>query len=327
MTKAPKMAQLPQRHHTVPMKWTNSDIPNLQGRRAIVTGANSGLGLCTAKALAQAGVQVTLAVRDLAKGAAAAAAITDAGGQFVAVQHLDVSSLASVREFAQSWSQDNVDGLDLLINNAGVMAIPARVSADGFEVQFATNHLGHFALTGLLMPALLAKPQSRVVNVASNAHRMVKAMNFDDLMATKKYRAWNQYGQSKLANLLFTSELQRRLDLVGSSMKAMVAHPGYSDTNLSSGSARLRNKTMQAKMSDTLSSWFGQDAELGALPILFAATAPNLAGDSYIGPDGWKEWKGYPKLVDRTNAAKDLDAARRLWDISEDLTGVHFPID
>jgi NAD(P)-dependent dehydrogenase (short-subunit alcohol dehydrogenase family) len=146
-------------------------------------------------------------------------------------------------------------------------------------------------------------------------------------MATKKYRAWNQYGQSKLANLLFTSELQRRLDLVGSSMKAMVAHPGYSATNLTSGSARLRNKTMQAKVSDTVSSLFGQDAELGALPILFAATAPNLAGDSYIGPDGWKEWKGSPKLVDRTNAAKDLDAARQLWDISEALTGVHFPLD
>ena len=309
------------------MEWTSADMPNLQGRKAIVTGSNSGLGFCSAMALAKAGVQVTLAVRDLSKGATAAAAITSAGGQFVNVAHLDVADLASVRVFAQTWSQNNSDGLDLLVNNAGVMAIPARVSADGFELQFATNHLGHFALTGLLMPALLAKPQSRVVNVASNAHRMVKGMNFDDLMATKKYRAWNQYGQSKLANLLFTSELQRRLDLVGSSTKAMVAHPGYSATNLTSGSARLRNKTMQTKVSDAVSSLFGQDAEMGALPILFAATAPNLAGDSYIGPNGWQEWKGYPKLVDRSNAAKDLNAARTLWEISEDLTGVRFPID
>jgi len=309
------------------MEWTSADMPNLQGRRAIVTGANSGLGFCTAMALAKAGVRVTLAVRDLSKGAAAAAAMTSAGGQFVNVAHLDVANLASVREFAQTWSEENADGLDLLINNAGVMAIPQRVSADGFELQFATNHLGHFALTGLLMPALLAKPASRVVNVASNAHRMTKGMNFDDLMGAKKYRAWNQYGQSKLANLLFTSELQRRLDLVGSSMKAMVAHPGYSATNLTSGSARLRNKTLQAKVSDAVSSLFGQDAEMGALPILFAATAPNLAGDSYIGPDGWQEWKGYPKLVDRSNAAKDLEAARTLWDVSEELTGVRFPID
>ena len=156
---------------------------------------------------------------------------------------------------------------------------------------------------------------------------MVKGMNFDDLMGEKKYGAWNQYGQSKLANLLFTSELQRRLDLIGSSTKAMVAHPGYSATNLTSGSARLRNKALQAKVSDAVSNLFGQDAQQGALPILFAATAPNLAGNSYVGPDGWKEWKGKPTLVERTAAASDANAARELWDVSEVLTGVHFPLD
>lgn len=309
------------------MNWTTADLPQLQGRRVIVTGSNAGLGFQTAQALAIAGADVTLAVRDLAKGSAAAASITSTGGRFVSVSHLDVADQSSVHAFADRWSQDHPEGLDLLINNAGIMAIPRRLSVDGFELQLATNHLGHFTLTALLMPALIAKPQSRIVNVASNAHKMVKAMNFEDLMGEKKYGAWNQYGQSKLANLLFTSELQRRLDLIGSSTKAMVAHPGYSATNLTSGSARLRQKALQAKVSDAVSNLFGQDAQQGALPILFAATAPNLAGNSYVGPDGWKEWKGKPTLVERTSAASDSNAARELWDVSEVLTGVHFPLD
>lgn len=317
----------PQRDHTVLMNWTTSDLPQLEGRRVIVTGSNSGLGFEAAMALALVGAHVTLAVRDLAKGAAASAAITLAGGRFVQVSNLDVADLSSVHAFAERWSQEHPLGLDLLINNAGIMAIPRRVSVDGFELQLATNHLGHFALTALLMPAIMAVPNSRIVNVASNAHKMVKGMNFDDLMGEKKYGAWNQYGQSKLANLLFTSELQRRLDLVGSSTKAMVAHPGYSATNLTSGSARLQKKAFRAKISDTVSNLIGQDAQQGVLPILVAATAPNLAGNSYVGPDGWKEWKGKPSLVERTPAANNMQAARELWDVSETLTGVHFPLD
>jgi NAD(P)-dependent dehydrogenase (short-subunit alcohol dehydrogenase family) len=309
------------------MTWTTADLPVLEGRRVIVTGSNAGLGFEAVKALALAGAHVTLAVRDLAKGAAASAEITSAGGRFVQVSHLDVADQASVRSFADRWSQEHPEGLDLLINNAGIMAIPRRMSVDGFELQLATNHLGHFALTALLMPAIMAVPNSRIVNVASNAHKMVKGMNFEDLMGAKKYGAWNQYGQSKLANLLFTAELQRRLTLVGSSTKAMVAHPGYSATNLTSGSARLQKKAFQAKISDAVSNLIGQDAQQGVLPILFAATAPGLAGNSYVGPDGWKEWKGKPRLVGRTSAANNMQAARELWDVSEALTGVHFPLD
>ena len=309
------------------MTWTTADLPILEGRRVIVTGSNAGLGFEAVKALALVGAHVTLAVRDLAKGAAASAEITSAGGRFVQVSHLDVADRASVRSFADRWSQEHPEGLDLLINNAGIMAIPRRMSVDGFELQLATNHLGHFALTALLMPAIMAVPNSRIVNVASNAHKMVKGMNFQDLMGAKKYGAWNQYGQSKLANLLFTAELQRRLTLVGSSTKAMVAHPGYSATNLTSGSARLQKKALQAKISDAVSNLIGQDAQQGVLPILFAATAPGLAGNSYVGPDGWKEWKGQPRLVGRTSAANDMKAARELWDVSEALTGVHFPLD
>ena len=309
------------------MKWTIADLPNMQGRKVVVTGSNSGLGLQAAKALALAGAEVTLAVRDLAKGQRAAQEIIAAGASGAHVSHLDVSDLTSVHEFSHTWSRNNTDGLDLLINNAGIMAIPRTISVDGFELQLATNHLGHFALTALLMPAIMAKPQARIVNVASNAHKMVKGMTFDDLMGEKKYGAWNQYGQSKLANLLFTKELQRRLDLAGSSVKAVVAHPGYSSTNLTSGSARLRKKALQAKISDVVSDLFGQDAKQGVLPILFAATAPNLKGDSYIGPDGWKEWKGQPTLVQRSAAANDDLAARELWDMSEVLTRVHFPLD
>ncbi|MFM1917389.1 MAG: hypothetical protein RJB01_904, partial [Actinomycetota bacterium] len=205
-------------------RWTEQDIPNLPGRRVIVTGASSGLGAETARALAEHGAMVTLAVRDHPKGMRIAEGIS--GDTEVAI--LDLSDLSSVRRFADEWSNAHPEGLDLLINNAGVMAIPRTNSADGFEMQLATNHLGHFALTGLLMPALVAVPNSRVVTVSSSAHRMVRGINFDDINSERRYRSWGAYGQSKLANLLFTSELQRRLSAAGVSTKAMAAHPGYS---------------------------------------------------------------------------------------------------
>lgn len=302
-------------------RWTEQDIPNLAGRRVIVTGANSGIGAETARALAEHGASVTLAVRSRAKGEATAATIKGT----TEVRELDLADLASVRRFAHEWSLAHPSGLDLLINNAGIMAIPRRLSADGYEVQLATNHLGHFALTGLLLPALVAIPNSRVVTVSSSAHRMVRGMNFDDLMGERKYSRWNTYGQSKLANLLFTSELQRRLDAAGMDVKAMAAHPGYSNTNLQHASPEMRNAGLEMRITKLMNSLVGQSPAMGALPTLFAATAPGLPGDTYVGPNGPAEIRGYPRVVDRTAAAKDRRAADRLWTVSEELTGVHYP--
>ena len=308
--------------HVKAGRWTKQDIPNLTGRRVIVTGASSGLGMETARALAEHGAQVTLAVRDVAKGERVAAGIP---GE-TRVAQLDLADLSSVRAFTQAWSEANPEGLDLLINNAGVMAIPRRVSADGFEMQLATNHLGHFALTGLLLPAIVAVPNSRVVTVSSSAHRMVRGINFNDVNSEHRYRSWGAYGQSKLANLLFTSELQRRLSAADLSVKAMAAHPGYAATELQHASAKMRNATTELKITTFLNRIAGQSAAMGALPTLFAATFPGLPGDSYVGPDGPMETRGYPKLVARSTAAQDAAAAATLWQISESVTGVRYPM-
>jgi NAD(P)-dependent dehydrogenase (short-subunit alcohol dehydrogenase family) len=292
----------------------------------IVTGSNSGLGFETALQLARHGATVTLAVRDQTKGDQAASAMrANAPGIEVHVGRLDVSDLDSVRTFAKAWSSEHPQGLDLLINNAGIMATPQRKSAQGFEMQLATNHLGHFALTGLLFPALVAVPNSRVVNVSSLAHRMVKGFNFQDPMGTKKYRAWGAYGQSKLANLLFTTEFSRRLELGDYSVGAVAAHPGFSATNLQGAASKMRGNSVEFRVTQLMNSVIAQSAEMGALPILFAATAPGLPNDSFIGPaDKWQT-RGYPTLVDRTDAAKDPLSARRLWDWSEEITGVSYP--
>jgi NAD(P)-dependent dehydrogenase (short-subunit alcohol dehydrogenase family) len=302
--------------------WTTAAIPNLTGRRVIVTGANSGIGFETAKALTAKGAAVTLAVRDSKKGEHAAAAI----GPLATPMQLDLTSLDSVREFAAEWSAQNPEGLDLLINNAGIMAIPRAMTVDGFEAQLATNHLGHFALTGLLVPALAAVPNSRVVTVSSLAHKMVKGMNFDDLMGAKKYRAWNAYGQSKLANLLFTSELQRRLTAGGYSTIAVAAHPGFTSTNLQGTAAKMKGNVFEFQITEFFSRRLGQDPTIGALPTLFAATAPGLPGDSYVGPKDLMQSRGYPVLVDRSAAAQDISAAKRLWDVSTEITGVEYPL-
>lgn len=309
------------------MPWTTADMPTLHGHRAIVTGANGGIGYATALELSKHGAGVTLAVRNVAKGQSAAEHMRASGAGELAVEELDLASLASVRSFADRWSQANPAGLDLLINNAGVMAIPRRLTPDGFETQFATNYLGHFALTALLMPALLAQPRARIVNVSSNAHRFARSISFDDLMGERRYRAWGAYGQSKLAQLLFTTELQVRLDRIGSSAKSMAAHPGYAATGLYAAPLRLGHVPFATKLLTQVGSVFGQSASMGALPILYAATAPGLHGDSYIGPDGAGQWKGYPHLVDRSAAAMDVDAAMRLWRVSEERTGIDFPLD
>ncbi|GDX31628.1 short-chain dehydrogenase [Actinomycetes bacterium] len=306
-------------------KWNTSDLPDLTGRTVIVTGANSGLGFCTTEALAAHGAKVTMAVRDLEKGNLAAGRIRAlAPAAQVELARLDLADLTSVRAFAKDWALANPQGLDLLINNAGIMAIPKRVTADGFEMQIGTNHLGHFALTGLLLPALVAVPNSRVVTVASQAHRMGR-MNFDDLMGDQNYRQWRAYGQSKLANLLFTAELQRRIDQARLSILALAAHPGFASTNLQSVGPSMRGSTVEAKLTALSGNIMSQSAAMGALPTLFAATAPGLAGDTYVGPDGFLETRGYPKIVGRSKAALNYADARQLWQVSEQLTGVIYP--
>jgi len=286
-----------------------TDIPDMTGRSAIVTGANSGIGRAAAHALADAGARVVLAVRDLDKGAAASA---DMGGN-VDVRRLDLASLVSVREFAAAWDGD----IDLLINNAGVMVPPLTRTSDGFELQLATNHLGHFALTNLLLEHV----SGRVVTVSSTGHR-IGSIDFDDLNWERKpYRAWRAYGQSKLANLLFTSELQRRLNDAGSTVLATAAHPGYAATNLQFHSQRRSLDLLSAIGNRVLA----QDADGGALPTLYAALA-DVPGDSFAGPGGFMELRGAPKLVGRSAAARDADVARRLWEVSEDLTAVRFPL-
>jgi NAD(P)-dependent dehydrogenase (short-subunit alcohol dehydrogenase family) len=287
-------------------RWTAADLPDLSGRTVVVTGASSGLGAVTARELARAGAHVVLAVRDVAKGERVAAPFT---GEWE-IRELDLASLASVRAFAAEWSGP----LDVLINNAGIMAVPQGKTQDGFESQIGTNHLGHFALTNLL----LGHVTDRVVTVSSGAHRIGK-MHLDDLnWEHRRYDRWRVYGQTKLSNLLFTVELQRRLAEAGSAVRAVAAHPGYANTHLQSHTGSRVNHLLMNVVGNRL---FAQSDEQGALPTLYAATQ-DIPGDSFVGPDGFMEQRGYPKLVGRTKAAQDADAARRLWTLSEELTGV-----
>jgi len=287
-------------------------LPDLTGKTAIVTGASSGLGVETAKALAAAGARVILAVRSPARGEAAAATLKGT----TEVRPLDLASLESVRAFARDWGSP----VDLLINNAGVMIPPLSRTADGFELQFGTNHLGHFALTNLLLPSITAG--GRVVTVSSGAHQLGR-IDFDDPnWERRRYHRWRAYGQSKLANLLFTFELQRRLTDAGSRMRSNAAHPGYAATNLQSHSG---SKFWDWALADLLNR-FAQDAAGGALPTLYAATA-DIPGNSFAGPGGRMGSGGAPKLVGRSARARDAATARRLWTLSEQLTGVSYPGD
>jgi NAD(P)-dependent dehydrogenase (short-subunit alcohol dehydrogenase family) len=298
-------------------KWTTADIPDQTGRTAVITGANTGLGYETAKALAAKGAHVVLAVRNLDKGKAAADLITRATpGASVALQELDLTSLDSIRAAADELRAKH-DQIDLLINNAGVMTTPKSTTADGFELQFGTNHLGHFALTNLLLDRVVAASGSRVVTVSSVGHRFARGIRFDDLQWERSYSRIRAYGQSKLANLLFTYELQRRL--TGTDTIAVAAHPGGSDTELT----RHLPNALQFAL-PALRPLF-QSAEMGALPTLRAATDPGVLGGHYYGPDGFAEQRGYPKVVTSGPASHDTDAQRRLWAVSEELTGVVFP--
>lgn len=286
--------------------WTAADLPSFAGRTVIVTGANSGLGLVTARELARAGAEVVLAVRNTAKGDQAAASMTGS----VAVRALDLQDLASVREFAAG-----TDKVDILVNNAGIMATPYARTADGFESQIGTNHLGHFALTNLLLP----KITDRVVTVSSFMHILGK-INLDDLnWKSRPYSAWLAYGQSKLANLLFTSELQHRLRRAGSPLRALAAHPGYSHTNLQGHSGR--------KLSDAVMAlggqYFATDADFGARQTLHAI-AEDLPGDTFVGPR--LVMRGPTGPVWRTPLARDMQTAAALWELSEHLTDTKFPL-
>lgn len=289
-------------------KWTAEDVVDQTGRTFVVTGANSGLGEVVARALGKAGADVVLACRDTTKADVVTAEI----GSNAVVRKLDLSDLSSVRAFA-----DATDKVDVLVNNAGVMAVPFRRTVDGFEMQIGTNHLGHFALTGLLKDKLT----DRVVTMSSALHQL-GTVDLDDLnFERRKYNRWLAYGQSKLANLLFTYELQRRLAASGSPLKALASHPGYASTNLQGHTESIQDKLMGIG-----NSIFAQSAEMGALPELWAATAPDAFGGSYIGPDGPFEQRGYPKVVGSNKKSHDTRTAAGLWNLSEKLTGVSYGI-
>jgi len=301
-------------------KWTVDRIPPQDGRLAVVTGANSGLGLVTSRELARAGARVVMACRNVDKGQSAVAAITtELPAAQLELEELDLASLDSVRSFAARLLEAH-DTLDLLINNAGVMATPRRQTSDGFELQFGTNHLGHFALTGLLIGAMGGQ-DPRVVTLSSGAHRIGR-IAFDNLGGEERYFRWRAYGQSKLANLLFALELDRRLRAAGSPVKSLAAHPGYANTNLQqAGPPALDGAIM--RLTDRL---LAQSEEMGALPTLWAATEPGVEGGTFAGPDGLAEQRGYPHRVTPNRAARDEEVASRLWDVSEEMTGVRYEL-
>ena len=297
--------------------WDAEQIPDQSGRSAVVTGANSGLGLVTARELARAGASVVMACRNLDKGHAAVEEIrTAVPDAQVQLDELDLASLASVRGFAERFKATH-EGLDLLINNAGVMGTPRRRTADGFELQFGTNHLGHFALTTALLETMEGREDARVVTLSSNAHKFGR-ISFDNLNGDRHYFRWNAYGQSKLANLLFALELDRRLRAAGSTVKSLAAHPGYAATNLQSAGPPMFDRLVMVASNAVIA----QSDEMGALPPLYAATQPGLEGGTYVGPDGFQEQRGHPKIVQPSGRARDPETARRLWEVSERMTAV-----
>jgi NAD(P)-dependent dehydrogenase (short-subunit alcohol dehydrogenase family) len=303
--------------------WSAADIPDQRGKTFVVTGANSGIGLEAVIALAGKGANVVMACRSPGKARDAEARVRSLHpGCSLEVRSLDLSSLQSVRAFAADLAKDH-PRIDVLVNNAGIMAIPRTLTADGFEMQLGTNHLGHFALTGLLLPALAAAPAARVVSVASTAHRW-GTMRWDDLMGERRYDKWAWYGQSKLANLLFSFELSRRLAKAHPAMAAIACHPGYAATNLQGVGPRMENAGFTARIMETGNALLAQSAADGALPTLRAACDPEAKSGEYYGPRGLFELVGAPVKVGCTRAAKSEPDARRLWEESMRLTEVRF---
>ncbi|MEV0945543.1 SDR family NAD(P)-dependent oxidoreductase [Rhodococcus sp. NPDC049939] len=303
------------------MKWTAADVPDQSGRVVIITGSNTGLGYETAAVLAARGAHVVLAVRNLEKGKQAAdrikTAIPDAS---VTLQQLDLTSLENIHEAAEEL-RANHPRIDLLINNAGVMWTPKATTKDGFELQFGTNHLGHFAFTGQLLENMLSVEGSRVVTISSLGHRIRAKIHFDDLQLERNYNRVDAYGQAKLANLMFTYELARRLQDKDAQTIAVAAHPGGSNTELTRNIPGIVRPPLEF-----LSGLVAQSAAMGALPTLRAATDPSVRNGQYYGPDGFREMRGHPKLVESSAQSHDTDIQRRLWDASEELTDVTFPV-
>ncbi|MEV6009575.1 oxidoreductase [Streptomyces sp. NPDC051976] len=305
------------------MGWTADDIPDQRGRTAVVTGSNTGIGYCTARELARHGARVVLACRNPARGMRALARlraeVPSARAEF---RPLDLADLACVRAFADDYPEPS---LDLLVNNAGVMALPYATTADGFETQIGVNHLGHFALTGLLLPRLLAAgPGARVVTVASAAH-VLADVDLTDLNGTRRYRRWAAYGQSKSANLLFVHELSRRLTAAGTPLVAAAAHPGYAATDLQTRSALMEGRRGAERVYLLGNRLLAQSADRGALPTLYAATAPTITPNSFTGPRP-PGWRGPPSPAWRLPRTRNPQKAAHLWAASEELTGVTYPL-
>ncbi|MEV2249527.1 oxidoreductase [Streptomyces sp. NPDC050147] len=305
--------------------WNASDIPDQSGRTAVVTGANSGIGYVTARELARHGARVVLACRSEERGARALERIrAEVPSAVAGFRCLDLADLGSVRAFAESYARDEGagDGLDLLINNAGLMALPHRQTADGFETQFGVNHLGHFALTGLLLPRLLRTPGARIVTVSSAFHALAN-IDIGDLNSERDYRRWIAYGRSKTANLLFTHELARRLAATGSGVVAAAAHPGYAQTNLQAAGPKMEGRKVAERVMWLGNRALAQPATKGALPSLYAATAPDVRPDSFTGPRVLG-WQGAPGRSWRAKWTLNDTASERLWEASESLTGVRY---
>ena len=301
--------------------WTITQMGRLNGKTAIVTGANSGLGYQAAKALAEKGAHVIMACRDAGRAEKALERLrAEVDQASVEVRALDLASLDSIRDFADSITTP----INILVNNAGVMALPKRLTVDGFEMQFGTNHLGHFALTGRLLPRLLAEPGTRVVTVSSDVHRIGK-IEFDDLQSEKRYGKWRAYGQSKLANILFASELGRRAAAAGADLTSISAHPGYASTNLQAASSKMTGSKVGATFAAVGNKLFAQSDANGALPLIYAVTSPDAVSGEYAGPSGAFGMRGIGvKPATRSKRATDDVTARKLWDVSEGLTHVTF---
>ncbi len=306
-------------------KWNSADIPDQTGRVVLVTGGNSGLGFHTCRLLALKGAHVLLASRSSQRGEQARTDILQSlPDAQLEVIPLDLADLDSVQRCAEKL-QNNLDRLDILVNNAGVMAIPRQETVQGFERQFGVNHVGHFALTGALLPLLLSTPGSRIVNVSSTAHRIGR-MRFSDIHGLQNYSRFGAYAQSKLANLLFTLELQRRLEHKNADTICVSAHPGFAATNLQNASAGEVGSRLELIMMRVMTALLSQSAEQGALPQLYAATAPDVTGGDYIGPDGWMQSRGYPKKHRARDTAYDIEASQELWRLSMELTEEPFEI-
>lgn len=307
------------------MKWTASDIPDLKGKIAIVTGANSGLGYHESLALASKGAMVILAVRNRDKGQLAFDRIkSEVPDAELVVMKLDLANIESIKHFADSYLEE-FERLDILINNAGLMAVPLSRTTQGFEMQFGTNHLGHFVLTALLIDKIGRTPASRIINVSSLLYKSGK-INFNDLNWDQSYSKWAAYGVSKLSNLLFTIELDRRLSLAGKQTIAASAHPGWSSTNLQTKGAELEGTKLKSSLMNFSNILFAQSASMGALPILYAATAAAVESSGFYGPDGLGGLRGYPTEVKTDPRFVDPRIALKLWEASEKMTGIHFVI-